>query len=127
MKKVTVVTVDTRKFVEDILKLGSVGGKITDDCVAYKGMLLRAEVVVPVSAVVETNERVKVSAEYVADQVLAQEAIIASDIKEDNSVVENKTYTREELESMTIKQVRDITGSGGRDKAKMIDDYLKKE
>lgn len=118
MKKVVVVTVDARKFVEDILKLGALGGQLTEDCVAIKGMFLRAEVMVPKSAVVETNERVSVSAEYVAEQYLEQE-------KPNNDfVIEDKVYSREELENLTIKQVRDITGLKGRDKSLMIDEYL---
>ena len=120
MKKVTVVTVDTRKFVEDILKLGAVGGVIDNKCVAIKGMFLRAEVMVPEDAVVETNERVSVSADYVAKQHMLQEKMV----DDSEFVVEDRPYSREELEPLSIKQVREITGVKGRDKEIMINQYL---
>lgn len=120
MKKVSVVTVDARKFIEDILDLGSKGGKIDESCVAYKGMFLRAEVMLPSNAIVELNERVSVSAEYVAEAVKKQEQEVVDNVQVDTS----KVYTKEELEQMSIKQVKEVTGLSGRDKEKMINEYL---
>ena len=120
MKKVTVVTIDTRKFVQDVLALGAVGGELTEDCVAVKGMFLRAEVIIPKGAVVETSDRVSVSAEYITKQTVQKEEMVV----EKEFVVEDKDYSREELEGFSIKQVKEVTGLSGRDKIKMIDDYL---
>lgn len=120
MKKVTVVTIDTRKFVQDVLALGAVGGELTEGCVAVKGMFLRAEVMVPKGAIVETSDRVSVSAGYIAEQTVQKEEVAV----EKEFVVEDKNYSREELEGFSIKQVKEITGLSGRDKIKMIEDYL---
>ena len=131
MKKVSIATVDARKFVEDLLTLGKQGAVIDDSCIAYKGFMLRAEVMVSKSVPVETNERVQVSAEYVAEQVSLKEN---KDAKEDKSAetkqVDNlevdKKWTAEELDALTIKEVKEITGLNGRDKSKMIEEYLGK-
>lgn len=120
MKKVNVTTVDTRRFVQDLLALGAIGGVMDESCIAYKGILLRAEVLVPDDAVVETSERVKISADYIAKATVAQETQLVKEV--DTS--EDKEWTREELESLTIKQVKEITGLSGRDKGKMIDEYF---
>lgn len=61
MKKVTVSTVSTRKFVEGLLYLGSLGGELTEQCVTVKGMFLRAEVMLPVDTPVKENQEIKVS------------------------------------------------------------------
>lgn len=61
MKKVTVSTVSTRKFVEGLLYLGSIGGELTDECVTIKGMFLRAEVMLPVDTPVNETQELKVS------------------------------------------------------------------
>lgn len=60
-KKVTVSTVSTRKFVENLLYLGSVGGELTDQCVTIKGMFLRAEVMVDVDTPIKETQEMKVS------------------------------------------------------------------
>lgn len=60
-KKVTVSTVSTRKFVESLLYLGSVGGEVTDQCVTIKGMFLRAEVLVDVDTPIKETQEMKVS------------------------------------------------------------------
>lgn len=127
MKKVFVATVDARKFVEDLLKLGASGAVITDECIAYKGMFLRAEVFVEDNVVVETNERVKVSADYVAKKVEEMQAVATEKKEPEKVIVEDRLYSKEELEDMTIKQVKEITGANGRDKAKMIEEYLEKQ
>lgn len=120
MKKVSVCTIDTRKFIEDLLALGKVGGVLTDECIATKGMFLRAEVLVPVDAPVELSERVALSAESVAEAVLKKDEPKA----EVAFVAEDRKYSREELEGLTIKQVKDATGLSGRDKSLMINEYL---
>ena len=61
LKKVVVCTTDTRKFVDSLLYLGSIGGRLTDKCVAMKGVLIRAEVEVPVEVPVEETPVLKVS------------------------------------------------------------------
>lgn len=60
-KKVTVSTVSTRKFVENLLYLGSVGGELTDQCVTIKGMFLRAEVLVDVDTPIKETQEMKVA------------------------------------------------------------------
>lgn len=60
-KKVTVSTVSTRKFVESLLYLGSVGGELTDQCVTIKGMFLRAEVLVDVDTPIKETQEMKVA------------------------------------------------------------------
>lgn len=60
-KKVTVSTVSTRKFVESLLYLGSVGGELTDQCVTIKGMFLRAEVLVDVDTPIKETQELKVA------------------------------------------------------------------
>lgn len=132
MKKVIITTADTRKFITDILELGKQGGKLTDECKAYKGVFYIAEVLVPSNVVVNTNERVRLDPNYVAEKT--QEQKEAETFKEDTPkedtpkeevLEEGKVWTKEELVDLTIKEVRDITGLGGRDKNKMIDTYLK--
>lgn len=136
MKKVIITTADTRKFISDILELGKQGGKLTDECKAYKGVFYIAEVLVPSNVVVNTNERVRLDPNYIAEKT--QEQKEAETFKEDTNkvdtskedtskeeVIEFKVWTKEELVDLTIKEVRDITGLSGRDKNKMIDTYLK--
>ena len=62
MKKVVINTVDTRKFVEGLIYLGSIGGKFDTSCSAFKGMFLRAEVLVPETTIVEETPERKVAA-----------------------------------------------------------------
>ena len=62
VKKVAVATLDTRKFVEALLYLGSIGGKITNKCVAMKGLMLRAEVEVDADTPVNTDSVIRLSA-----------------------------------------------------------------
>lgn len=62
VKKIIVSTVDTRKFVEYMLYLGSVGGKITKKCKALKGLMLRAEVEVPSDTIIKQTPEMKVAA-----------------------------------------------------------------
>lgn len=62
MKKVTVSTVSTRKFVENLVYLGSLGGVIDDNCVTVKGpMFLRADVMLPVDVPVDETQEMKVA------------------------------------------------------------------
>lgn len=62
MKKVTVSTVSTRKFVENLVYLGSLGGVIDDNCVTVKGpMFLRADVMLPVDVPVNETQEMKVA------------------------------------------------------------------
>lgn len=121
MKKVIITTVDTRKFIQDVLELGKQGGVLTDECRAYKGIVYIAEVMVPENVVVNTSERVKLDPNYVAAKTLEQEK---PEVVEEEVLDLNKVYTQEELEALTIKQVRDITGGKGRNKAEMIKSYL---
>lgn len=132
MKKVIITTADTRKFISDILELGKQGGKLTDECKAYKGMLYIAEVLVPSNVVVNTNERVRLDPNYIAEKTEEQKAaetfkeeVPKEDTPKKEVSEEGKVWTKEELVDLTIKEVRDITGLGGRDKNKMIDTYLK--
>lgn len=62
VKKVVVSTVSVRKFVENLIYLGSIGATFDDKCIAVKGLLLRAEVFVPVDEVVEETVEMKVAA-----------------------------------------------------------------
>ena len=52
-KIVSVKTINIRKAAEALLYLGSIGGKITDKCVAVKNMFLSIEVEVPWDVPVE--------------------------------------------------------------------------
>ena len=132
MKKVIITTADTRKFISDILELGKQGGKLTDECKAYKGVFYIAEVLVPSNVVVNTNERVRLDPNYIAEKTEEQKAaetfkeeVPKEDTPKKEVPEEGKVWTKEELVDLTIKEVRDITGLGGRDKNKMIDTYLK--
>lgn len=127
MKKVIITTADTRKFITDILELGKQGGKLTDECKAYKGVFYIAEVLVPSNVVVNTNERVRLDPNYIAEKTEEQKAAetFKEDIPKEEALEEGKVWTKEELVDLTIKEVRDITGLSGRDKNKMIDTYLK--
>lgn len=60
-KKVTISTVSARKFVENLLYLGSIGGELTDQCVTIKGMFLRAEVMVDVDTPIKETPEMKVA------------------------------------------------------------------
>lgn len=120
MKKVSVITIDTRKFVEDILELGKQGGVLTENCMATKGLFLRAEVEVPDNAIVTLSERVAISAESIAEATLKKD----EPKNEVEFVVEDRAYSREELEALTIKQVRDVTGLIGRDKKAILDEFF---
>lgn len=71
-KKVSVTSVDTRKFVEGILYLGSLGGKITKNCVAIKGMMIRAEVELPWDVPVEESQTIRVSKQAKVEKLEAQ-------------------------------------------------------
>lgn len=62
VKKVVVNTVNTRKFVENLVYLGSIGGVFDDSCKAFKGMFLRAEVTVPETTIVEETPEMRVAA-----------------------------------------------------------------
>lgn len=115
-KKVVVVTVDTRGFVEKLLELGALGATLDNTCVVIKGIMMRAEVVLPDDAVVQENDTVRLSADSVAK-------IIESHNNKDE-VDPNKTYTKEEMLEMTLKQVKDVTGLNYRSKDKMIAEYF---
>jgi hypothetical protein len=60
-KKVSVASIDTRKVVEALLYLGSIGGELTKNCVAIKGLMLRADVELPWDVPVEESMIIKVS------------------------------------------------------------------
>lgn len=120
MKKVSVITIDARKFVEDILELGKQGGVLTDTCYANKGLFLRAEVELPDNAIVTLSERVAISAESIAEATLKKD----EPKNEVEFVVEDRPYSREELEALTIKQVREVTGLLGRDKKAILDEFF---
>lgn len=60
-KKVVVATVSTRKFVEALLYMGSIGGEIDDSCTAFKGAMLRTEVILPEATPVTESQVIKVS------------------------------------------------------------------
>jgi carbamoylphosphate synthase small subunit len=120
MKKVSIITIDARKFVEDILELGKQGGVLTDNCFANKGLFLRAEVEVPDNAIVTLSERVAISAESIAEATLKKD----EPKNEVEFVVEDRPYSREELEGFTIKQVREVTGLIGRDKKAILDEFF---
>ena len=43
--QVEVATTDTRQFVDTLLRLGKIGGALTKECPAFKGVVLRARVI----------------------------------------------------------------------------------
>lgn len=61
-KKVIVSTISTRKFVEGLLYLGSIGGQLEDNCTVIKGLYLRAEVMLPADTPVDETPEIKVAA-----------------------------------------------------------------
>jgi len=60
-KKVVVASVDLRTFCEGVAYLGSIGGQITDKCMAIKGLILRAEVEVPWDTPVNESPTIQVN------------------------------------------------------------------
>lgn len=119
-KKVAITTLNARQFVKDIVYLAGLGAEFTDDCYAHKGMYLLAEMEVPTSAVVEESHTIKIKASSVRELLDKEKELVKKEVDP------NKEYTREELEVLTLKQVKDITGLNYRDKEKMITEYLTK-
>lgn len=115
-KKVAVFSVDMRKFVQALLELGSVGGVITDECVAVKGIMPRAEVLVPEGQAIKESENIQV-----------MKAATRARAKQEAVVYKNREYTKEELEAMSLKDLKDLTGAKGRDKESLINTYFEQK
>ena len=60
-KKVVVNSVDMRKFAEALVYLGSIGAEVTKNCLAVKGLMLRAEVELPWDVPVNETQNIRVS------------------------------------------------------------------
>lgn len=101
VKKIIVSTVDTRKFVEYMLYLGSVGGKITKKCKALKGMFMRAEVEVPADTIIKQTPEMKVAAgpEYEDTEGVVQE---------EDSTESKKPVAKKTARKTTSKKVEDV-------------------
>ena len=102
-KKVVVNSVDMRKFAEALVYLGSIGAEVTKNCVAVKGLMLRAEVELPWDVPVNETENVRVSMKdkIVRDVPQEQEVKKPATKKTTNkkSVVETKEETKTEESS----------------------------
>jgi hypothetical protein len=93
VKKVVISTIDTRKFVQYLLYLGSLGGNLTKKCTAIKGLFLRAEVEVPADAIIKQTPEMKVAAgpEYEIKEELLEDVQEKTEVK---SSEEDKTKQR---------------------------------
>lgn len=96
-KKVVVTTLDTRKFVEAMLYLGSIGGVLTRECVAVKGMMLRAEVEVPEATPVKESQIIRVSVKSVTQRV--SDKVVEAPAKKP---VAKKTTTKKKEEDEVV-------------------------
>lgn len=86
MKKVLVSTIDTRKFVDALIHLGSVGGEFNNSCTAFKGMFLRAEVLVPETAVIEETPEMRVMQGLPKEVKKRVETEVKSEVQETTKV-----------------------------------------
>lgn len=102
VKKVVVSTVDTRKFVDSLLYLGGLGGKLTENCVAIKGMFLRAEVEVSADAIVEQTPEMRLAAglEYEA----VEEAPVETKVEEPKKARGRKPKADKEEQESTPEE-----------------------
>lgn len=114
MKKILISSTNIRQFVTLIAEMGAEGATLDETCTARKGLVLATELVVPDDSVIQESQNVHITMQSRADAVTPKEFVYDP----------AKTYTAEELESLTIKQVKEVTGLKGRDKQAMIDEYI---
>lgn len=140
------MSVNTRKFVEDLLYLGSIGGYLDKTCPAIKGLMMRAEVLVPEDVAVELSPSIKLSTKSLvrAGKVRRGEIPVnnedggvgdeenASTGQTDASVGgsggdEDKPaerLTEDQINAMTLAEIREMTGILGKTKKETIKEYL---
>lgn len=114
--KVEVSSVNTRDFIQSVIACVKAGGEFTDNCASFKGVVLRTQL-----------EFEKESDIPKLPTVMILPGQKAEKSKEVNSVkIESgKVYTKDELEGMTLAEVRKATGIKEGGKEAIIEEYLK--
>ena len=140
------MSVNTRKFVEDLLYLGSIGGFLDKTCPAIKGLMMRAEVLVPEDVAVELSPSIKLSTKSLvkAGKVRRGEVSFNSENGDEegdeNASMEQtdgdvggsedggdkpvERFTEAQLDAMKLTEVREATGILGKTKKETIKEYL---
>lgn len=122
-KYVEVATTQPRFFVEALLILGAVGATLPADAGAFKGAMLRAKVQVPEDVKFEVTNSMRVI--EVADAPVAPTPV-SKPVPLSTDVVSDK-LTREQLEAMSLGEVRKATGIEKGGKEAIIKQYLGEE
>lgn len=116
--RVEVVSVDAREFSRRLLQLGAMGGILPDDGGAFKGQLLRCLVELPDEANIPDVEQIR--------RLPVERAPRANFTTEVADVVvpEGGKYTREQLENMSLKQIKEALGVEQGTKKELIQKYF---
>ena len=116
-KIVEVASTNPRLFVEAILVLGAAGGTLPKEYPTYKGAFLRTKISVPDGAKFEVTNIMR---------VVENKEEVKKEVKTavETKVVADEKYTREQLENMSLGEVRKATGIEKGGKEAIIAQYL---
>jgi hypothetical protein len=112
-KYVEVATTQARPFVEALLILGAAGATIPAAFGSFKGAMLRTKVELPDNAKFEKTSCMRVT------EVKSKEAVVSEPEKKSD-----EKYTKEQLEQMSLGELRKATGIAQGGKESIIKQYL---
>ena len=113
-REVEICSIDFRTFLEAYHNLVKKGAELSENSPCFTRPTVRVKVLVPEQVEIEKNPVYRIVPN--SKQTLVRPV---------ESKAKGDRYTKEELELMTLKQVRDITGAkSGKNKQEMIENYL---
>lgn len=120
MQYIQISSTSMREVVGKLLELGKLGAVLNDSCAAFKvGPVYQCRVVIGDDAGIQY------------DAVVRKGPSVATETKTEyvepvKDKPEGESYTKEELEDMTLAEVRKATGISDGGKQKIIEEYLNK-